>query len=172
MKYITLKDTNVLLRKALAEAFPGIKFSVVGQSYSGGASTNVRWVDGPTSQAVKEICDQFEGASFDGMIDLKSSKYGLLDGEVVHYGADYIFENRSFSPEVEAKAKQIVHDAYVEEGWDPENHNYVGVPQAIYRMANEVTGNHNFGMAEGYRYSFELIVCGWLVQLQNEAVKA
>lgn len=35
-KYISCKDTAVMMRKALKEAFPGVKFSVRSDVYSGG----------------------------------------------------------------------------------------------------------------------------------------
>lgn len=98
-KYISLNDTNKLIRKALKEAFPGVKFSVRGKSYSGGASTDIRWTNGPTQDQVDPIAQQFRGAYFDGMIDMQSSVYHEVDGEQVRYGADYIFCQRHHSPE-------------------------------------------------------------------------
>lgn len=54
------------MRAALKRAFPGVKFSVRRPHYS---SIDVRWTDGPTSEAVSAIADRFEAGHFDGMTD-------------------------------------------------------------------------------------------------------
>lgn len=58
-------------RRDLKRAFPGVKFSVRTDKYSGGSSIDVRWVDGPTSKQVDAVVQKYGGAGFDGMIDLK-----------------------------------------------------------------------------------------------------
>lgn len=103
-KYLSCAETAKLLRKALTAKFPKIKFSVRSKTYSGGASINVGWTNGPTSSQVKKICDLYEGADFDGMQDLKTYKSSILVGvdgnmEKVHFGADFIFESRHYTPE-------------------------------------------------------------------------
>ena len=99
---LSCAETATHLRKALAAAFPGVKFSVRSKVYSMGASITVYWTDGPASSKVQPICDKFSGASFDGMIDLKSyhdSDLTLPDGTVqrVSFGADYVFTSRTVS---------------------------------------------------------------------------
>lgn len=131
-RYISMKDGNVLIRKALKEAFPGIKFSVRGSSYSMGASTTVSWVDGPSDKAVKEITDQFEGTSFDGMIDLASPKAQLLNGEVVHYATDYVFTRREISADAEAEAKALLEAEGIDCS-DP-SRRYYKIPQVAYDL--------------------------------------
>lgn len=97
-KTIPLTETARLLRETLKIEFPGVKFSVRSKSYSGGASIRCEWVDGPTSASVKAVASFYEGASFDGMIDLKSYTYHTNEGgETVHYGADYVFTDRDYS---------------------------------------------------------------------------
>jgi hypothetical protein len=71
--YIDTKDVAVMIRKALAGAFPGVKFSVRISRYSGGSSTDVRWTDGPTEPDVRKVTDVYGGRGFDGMTD--SSTY-------------------------------------------------------------------------------------------------
>jgi hypothetical protein len=87
-KYISLKETAVLIRKALAAKFPGTKFSVRGKSYSGGASISVNWTDGPSKREVEAITDRFAAGRFNGMIDMAYSAYHWMmpDGSVVHAG--------------------------------------------------------------------------------------
>ena len=120
-------ETASLVRAALKQSFPGVKFSVRSDTYSMGASIDVRWTDGPSSKAVEKVAKQFEGADFDGMIDLKSYNdhwlspdgtvrlahadgtvgslgvipggewKGPADARKVHLGADYVFCNRDLS---------------------------------------------------------------------------
>ena len=96
-KYLTVAETAKIVRTALKQAFPATKFSVRSKSYSGGASIDISWTDGPTSAQVKKIADKLEGATFDGMTDYKGGKTHLYNGEAVHFGADFIFECREYS---------------------------------------------------------------------------
>lgn len=99
--WLSCADTAKLVRKALKADFPGVKFSVRSHEYAGGASINVRWTDGPTSKAVDGTLSLYSGASFDGMIDLKSYHDSMLmtdDGpQVVHFGADFVHGSRTTS---------------------------------------------------------------------------
>lgn len=103
-KYVSCADTAKLVRQALKESFPGIKFSVTSKTYSGGASINVGWTDGPNDAQVEAVGGVFSGGYFDGSIDLKGSTYALVDGLQVRFGADFIFFNRRYSDAVIEKA--------------------------------------------------------------------
>lgn len=96
-RYINATDTAKIIRRKLAETFPGQRFSVTSKSYSMGASISIKWTDGPTEDEVESITGQFEGADFDGSIDLKSYHDSYLNGERVHFGADYVFCSRFLS---------------------------------------------------------------------------
>lgn len=96
-QYIPVTETAKFLRTVLKEAFPGIKFSVKTDKYSGGSSIDIRWTDGPTVAQVKTFVDVFEGSYFDSMIDYKGCQYAMLDGQPVRFGGDFIFENRDYS---------------------------------------------------------------------------
>ena len=96
-KYLTCAETAKLVRAALKEAFPGVKFSVKSSTYAGGASINVAYTDGPSVSQVEGIAKAFQGAYFDGMTDYKGSNYNSLDGQPVRFGADFIFVNRKFT---------------------------------------------------------------------------
>ena len=106
---ISTTDTAKMIRKEVKHYFPNVKFSVRSHSYSGGSSIDVSWTDGPTTKEVDAIVKRFQGASFDGMIDLKSyhNSFVILEGSTlpveVHYGADYVFTNRDLSPEFKAE---------------------------------------------------------------------
>lgn len=107
-KYLTVAETAKLVRKALKAEFPAVTFAVRSKSYSGGASVSVNWVDGPTEEMVKRVVARFEGAEFDAMIDLKSYRVGELDGEEVHFGADWVFVRRGYSAAMSEHVARLV----------------------------------------------------------------
>lgn len=122
--YIGSTDTAKLIRAQLKAKFPGTKFSVRTDKYSGGSSIRINWVDGPTDDMVEAVVSAFNGSGFDGMTDYKYSQGAWLmpDGSAdlrsveAHYGtdgdtieaakdgaipvsfcADFIFTNREIS---------------------------------------------------------------------------
>jgi|SRR5882672_8922065 len=97
MNYISVTDTAKMMRKALKEAFPGIKFSVKSDKYAGGASIDVHWIDGPSVAMVDSIALTFKGAYFDGMTDYKGSTYAMVNGLQTRFGADFVHCHRSHS---------------------------------------------------------------------------
>jgi hypothetical protein len=110
-RYISVVDTAKEVRKALKESFPGQKFSVRSDSYSGGASIHVRWIDGPAKHDVERVAKEFAGATFDGMIDLKSYHASEFNGEQVHWGADFVFCDRDLSDDERERVRPLVVEA-------------------------------------------------------------
>ena len=96
-KLFYLCRTAKLIRQSLKEAFPGVKFSVRSSTYSGGASIDVSWTDGPNAAQVESITKGFKAASFDGSIDYQGSIHHMMDGEQVRFGADYITSTRRYA---------------------------------------------------------------------------
>lgn len=84
-RYLPCAATAKLVRAALKQHFPGVRFGVRSHTYAGGASINVEWTDGPTVKAVEGVAKQYEGSNFDGMIDLKHHRQHWLlpNGRVV-----------------------------------------------------------------------------------------
>lgn len=145
-KYLSAAETAKLIRVQLKKHFPACKFWVTSDTYSGGASIDIHWIDGPASKEVEKITNGFNGAEFDGMVDLKSynAAWLLPDGSAVfaeyaqdsqttihttsphpqaqrvHFGADYIFTHRHFTP---AFAKPVIR-AVCESFGKPEPHYY------------------------------------------------
>jgi len=103
-EYLSCAATAKLLRQALKESFPGVKFSVRSSVYAGGASIRIGYVDGPSALMVEPIARAFSGAYFDGMIDYKGYREHLLDGKLVSFGADFVFVERKHSDEATLKA--------------------------------------------------------------------
>jgi hypothetical protein len=112
--YESTADTAKRVRKALKHYFPTVKFSVRSKVYSGGASIDVRWTDGPRTCSVEQIAKHYEGADFDGMIDLKTThSTTVVDAggpHEVQFGADFVFCHREVSDEqaLEEQARAII----------------------------------------------------------------
>ena len=107
----SVNEVSAMAKAILKKAFPKTKFSVRGKKYSGGSSITAYWTDGPTSKQVEALIGHLEGASFDGMQDLKTYNDPdtaiQKDGTVVHitYGNDYMFTSRDLSQHDELKAQ-------------------------------------------------------------------
>lgn len=112
MKYFSTRDTAKIIRKALKESFPDVKFSVRSSVYSGGSSIDVSWTDGPCMALVESITDLFNGSYFDGMTDYKGSKTHIFNGERIHWGPDFVFCRREVSDRIIEKAINSVYARY------------------------------------------------------------
>jgi len=77
-EYIGVAETAKLIRAALKKTFPGQKFSVVSESYSGGACININYTGGPATSAVKAITNAYTGGGFDGSIDMAYCRHSWL----------------------------------------------------------------------------------------------
>lgn len=95
--YLSTAETAKMVRTALKESFPGIKFSVKSSTYAGGSSISVRWTDGPTDAMVSSVAGTFRGAYFDSSTDYKGSTRAMIDGKEIHFGADFINTRRETS---------------------------------------------------------------------------
>lgn len=103
------------LKKELDEKWPGVKFSVKSQYYSGGCSIYVEWQDGPSVDEVKKISGKYEEGSFDGSIDLYEYNDSIFPD--VFGGAKYVREQRGISAErYEEVAKEY--------GWESSRDQY------------------------------------------------
>jgi hypothetical protein len=111
-QYLSCAETAKLLRQALKESFPGVKFGVRSSTYSGGASIDISWTDGPTAEQIEKVSSRFEGSYFDGMIDYKGSIYHTLDGKPVRFGANFIHTRREYSDSLLNLAILAVTEAY------------------------------------------------------------
>lgn len=111
-KYLSCADTAKLVRQALKESFPGVKFSVRSSTYSMGASVRVEWLDGPNTDQVEAVTGVFQGSYFDGGIDYKGSIYHMMDGQQVRFGADSIHCNRRHSEAATQAAIDRIYRRY------------------------------------------------------------
>lgn len=111
IKHLTCAETAKIVRQILKESFHNTKFSVRGKCYAGGASINIHWTDGASNEDVCAIAKQFEGASFDGMCDLKTYNRHEFNGRQLHLGADYVFTSRHYS---DAAIQAVIDSIYTE----------------------------------------------------------
>ena len=110
--YLSCAETAVMIRQVLKESFPGVKFSVRSSVYSGGASININYQDGPNVDAVKSAVSIFEASYFDGSIDYKGLNFTAIDGQEVRFGADYVFVDRKISDEMYAAALDALYEKF------------------------------------------------------------
>jgi hypothetical protein len=83
------------LKTELAREFPGVKFSVKSESYSGGDAIRVHWNFGPTSDEVAKFTDKYSEGHFDGMTDSYDYNHDNVWPDVFG-GAKYVTESRHF----------------------------------------------------------------------------
>ncbi len=93
-QYYVVASRNI--KRELKLKFPGVKFSVKSEGYSGGNSVSVRWTDGPRVEDVKKITSKYEMGHFDGMTD--SYEYDRRNvWPEVFGGTKYLHTSRSYS---------------------------------------------------------------------------
>lgn len=173
---LSCAETAKLVRADLKREFPGTKFSVRSHTYSGGASIDVGWTDGPTSPAVDKILKAYSGARFDGMTDLKyhadhwlcpthgprtANIYGnsydsetvgvgvgngpvdsrcCAEAEQVSFGADYVFGQRTLSPEFKLRIAAELKRRFGIDYDTTSYRNSYDDDREFHRLANETEG--------------------------------
>lgn len=95
------------IRIELKRAFPGVKFSVRSDRFSGGDSIDVNWIDGPTTAQVRLIIDKYKAGTFDGMTDCYN--YEPCSWTAAFGDAKYVSANRSMS---EAGAESAIRTVF------------------------------------------------------------
>ena len=150
-RWIDTREVAKLIRKHLKANFAGVKFSVRMNRYAGGSSIDIVWTDGPTSEQVEKVTGPFQGARFDGMIDLQycasqwycdehgarvAETYGHGNGldaigdsrccakaEHVNMGGSYVHKRRELSAEFTAElAVQVRKESGMDAGDDLGEH--------------------------------------------------
>lgn len=98
-QYASAAHGSKNLKKELAAAFPGVKFSVRSSTFSGGDSIDVSWTLGPTQKEVEAITGKYQEGHFNGMEDIYEFSHdnqwpGLFGG------AKFVSESRHTPPEL------------------------------------------------------------------------
>lgn len=146
--YLSMKDTNARMRKTLAAEFPGTKFSVRGDTYAGGSSTDVTWINGPKEQDVKDALTKYVASrpdyTFDYWDPVESHEFDENGDPVINnYSSDHVFTRRKYSPEVKAAATVLVTDALADEGQLRDSSKLYHVPQGLFKRATVENGGRD-----------------------------
>lgn len=109
-RYLSAAETAALVRGAVKDAHPGVKFSV--RCRPGGGTIDVGWTDGPTTRQVEATAKRYAGATFDGMTDMREHHDSILStdegAEVVSFGADFVHCHRTLSAEFRAELESEI----------------------------------------------------------------
>ena len=87
------------LKTELQREFPGVKFSVKSESYSGGDAIRVRWDFGPTTDEIAKFTDKYREGDFDGMTDSYDYNHDNVWPDVFG-GSKYVTESRCFGEDL------------------------------------------------------------------------
>lgn len=109
----TTKETAAALRRALREAFPGVRFSVRMARGTAYGWLDVAYVDGPTTEQVREITNGYVDERFNAMTDcydpVEPTLYAREDGSLyeIRWSCCGINTHRTCSPETQAWAATV-----------------------------------------------------------------
>ncbi len=87
--FFSCAETAKLVRTALKEAFPGVRFSMHSDVRANSADISVTYLGGPSREEVENVTKLYEGAICDTDLN-KSWKYATFNGQHVHFGADIV----------------------------------------------------------------------------------
>lgn len=143
---ITETEVAKIIRGELKKSYPSQVFQVHTKKYSGGSSIDVSWTDGPALKDVEKLVGHFEGASFDGMQDLKEYHDSIWSGKIVRFDNDFLFFNRHYSDKSIEEAVNWYNGYYQTGGHGPEKATFIP--------------SHMEGK---YHYSADYSHCNWEV---------
>lgn len=106
------------IKKELSLAFPGVKFSVKSESYSGGDSVDVRWENGPRYKDVEAVINKYQYGNFNGMDDIYEYDHSAMAEAVgiVLGQAKYVHGSRSTSEDVREAVTAAVRASHKIDG--------------------------------------------------------
>ena len=99
-------DTARVIRRELAAAFPGTKFSVRSRT-RGTDAIDVEWLDGPTSDRVMSIVGGYQHGDFDGMTDSYTYHGGKIINGLEH-GVRWLQTQRNMSAAAETRFMALI----------------------------------------------------------------
>lgn len=140
-RYISTKETAVLVRQALKATFPGTKFSVRMGTGTGSAWLSVTWEDGPTDAQVTPLVDRYSGsvwnANGDDTYVQNENTLLYLEGEElpeeVHFVVSGINTHRSMSEGVQKEVISRIVTALDGKDFNADNIEWLQVGEARIR---------------------------------------
>jgi hypothetical protein len=154
-----MKSTAALtaqaVRKELKATYPGIKFSVTSETYSGGDSVRVEYTDFIPSNEVNKLLVKYQAGSFDGMQDIY--EYTNVNPDIPQ--TKYLFVTRNMSVEVRdqilaeirsnnATCENVEYNSY--------NDMWGNISALVYRMFVERTYKNTELKPTTKKYEFDL----------------
>lgn len=128
-KYLRTGEVSRNLRAVLKHEFPGVKFSVRSNSFSGGDDANVSWVDGPCRAKVEPLVDGFCETVHEPNTDYWDHVTTVISA--VCGGFSYTFAEREYSD----AARKPVEDFFRAKGYEGND---------LYREVHAVLGKTDF----------------------------
>lgn len=125
---LSMNDSVALLRRHLAKAFPGVRFTVKQCRGSARGWVDVGYVDGPAYDAVREVAGPFETQGFDGIADSTFAKEPGVAGSSIHQ----VSIRQTFS---DARREAIVADLRTR--WDGQDGKFACAAYSIMRGLDE-----------------------------------
>jgi len=156
---INKKDTANLIRKALKESFPDIKFSVVASGSAMCSVLTITWEDGANETQVSAIANKFKGARFDDMDDSKQYRYHMMEGQEVSFYFDYIRCNRTNSDAAVQRAIDQLYRRYT--------NNFVSANVTKPTVAQFRTGSLMSKIISGFSVSDDVQRLIWKILSKN-----
>lgn len=131
-KWLRVGEVSRNLRAMLKHEFPGVKFSVRSESYSGGDSCHIEYSDGPAYDKVNKVVSRFDSKTYDGMQELEEYYHTAFHSVAGDFG--YTFLSRNISEAIRQRIVDLLHEQFAK-GSD-ENH--------IKRTADEIAHDTDF----------------------------
>lgn len=145
----TAAQTAAAIRTELKTAFPGIKFRVTSETYTGGSSVDIYFTDGVKSERIERIVEKYTMGVFNGMEDIYEMSNRRDDIPQVKY----IFVNREMSAETRAAiAAEFGFTTDQLNEWDADARSYKS--EIIYREFQR----REFGQHAGQKSEIEIAI--------------
>lgn len=136
-KYLRTGEVSRNLKAVLKHEFPGVKFSVTSDTFSGGDSATVKWVDGPAYATVDAIVDAFQINRHDYTGDYWDPCENTTT--VVCGGFSYTHANREYTPETRQKVEKLVDGYWPKSNYDADWQRKRDVEGEAYKILQRTT---------------------------------
>lgn len=115
-KWLRTGEVSRNLRAVLKHEFPGVKFKVRSDSFSGGDSAKVTWTEGPAAEKVDKIVDAFQGKRHDCTGDYWDDVATAVT--VVCGDFSYTFARREYTPETREYVERYFDEHLPRSGYE------------------------------------------------------
>lgn len=138
------------IRKELARAFPGIKFSITSKTFSGGDSVSIGWELGPTTKEVEALTGKYQDGHFNGMEDIYETDRENVWPDIFG-GAKYVQTSRHDGDGNKVIACRLPSLVKRDSEWEYQNLAYRIIASHSYPPGATITGVEQIRNAGGLR---------------------